>query len=56
MVSQQLSNRRGALEMGEEVDDINKVREEMIEAINSAFSDERLTYLWTSGTFLAMEE
>jgi hypothetical protein len=56
VVSQQLSNRRGALEMGEEVDDINKVREEMIEAINGAFSDERLTYLWTSGTFLATED
>ena len=56
VVSQQLSNRRGALEMGEEVDDINKVREEMIEAINGAFSDERLSYLWASGTFLAIEE
>jgi hypothetical protein len=56
VVSQQLSNRRGALEMGEAVDDINKVREEMIEAINGAFSDERLSYLWTSGTFLAIED
>lgn len=56
VVSQQLSNRRGALEMGEVVDDINKVREEMIEAINGAFSDERLSYLWTSGTFLAIED
>jgi hypothetical protein len=56
VVSRHLSNRRGALELGEQVDDINQVREEMIEAINGAFSDERLSYLWTSGTFLAIED
>src|SRR6185312_10936553 len=37
VVTQQLSNRRGALELGDEIGDINQVREEMIEAINASF-------------------
>ena len=52
VISQQLSNRRGALELGEEIADLTQVKDEMIEAINLAFSDPRLAYLWTSGTFL----
>ncbi len=56
VVSQHLSNRRGALEMGEDVGDITQVRDEMIEAINASFGEPRLAYLWKTGTFLAMEE
>ncbi|MGH2389936.1 MAG: hypothetical protein ACRDIE_17195, partial [Chloroflexota bacterium] len=56
VVSQQLSNRRGALEMGEDVGDVDQLRDEMIEAINASFSEPRLAYLWTNGTFLAIEE
>ncbi|HVC80092.1 MAG TPA: hypothetical protein VNL35_06265 [Chloroflexota bacterium] len=56
VVSQQLSNRRGALELEEEVGDLTQVKDEMIEAINLAFSDPRLSYLWANGAFLQTEE
>ena len=56
VVSQQLSNRRGALELDEEVGDLTQVKDEMIEAINLAFSDPRLSYLWANGAFLQTEE
>ncbi|HXT34140.1 MAG TPA: hypothetical protein VN837_01070 [Chloroflexota bacterium] len=56
VVSQQLSNRRGALELDEEVGDLTQVKDEMIEAINLAFSDPRLSYLWVNGAFLQTEE
>ncbi len=56
VISQQLSNRRGALELDEEVGDLTQVKDEMIEAINLAFADPRLSYLWTNGAFLQTEE
>ncbi|HEY8286572.1 MAG TPA: hypothetical protein VIJ28_19460 [Chloroflexota bacterium] len=56
VVSQQLSNRRGALESDEEVGDITQVKDEMIEAINLAFTDPRLSYLWANGAFLQESE
>ncbi|HVA92105.1 MAG TPA: hypothetical protein VNL71_19940 [Chloroflexota bacterium] len=56
VVSQQLSNRRGALELDEEVGDLTQVKDEMIEAINLAFADPRLAYLWTNGAFLQESE
>ncbi|MGH2409989.1 MAG: hypothetical protein ACRDGS_06405, partial [Chloroflexota bacterium] len=56
VVSQQLSNRRGALESDEEVGDITQVKDEMIEAINLAFTDPRLSYLWVNGAFLQESE
>lgn len=55
-VSQQLSDRRGALEMGDEMPPLDTVREAMIEAINLSFADDRLAYLWENGSFLSMEE
>jgi hypothetical protein len=56
VVSQRLSDRRGALELGEEMPDLDDVRKEMLEAIELSFGDERLRLLWESGTFLAEEE
>lgn len=56
VVSQQLSDRRGALELGEEMASLDAVRTAMIEAIELSFSDERLRQLWDSGTFLSDEE
>jgi hypothetical protein len=56
VVSQQLSDRRGALELGEEMPPLDTVREAMIEALNLSFADGRLAYLWESGSFLSMEE
>lgn len=54
-VSQQLSDRRGALELGEEMPTLDSVRDAMIEAISISFADDRLAYLWENGTFLEME-
>lgn len=56
VVSQQLSDRRGALELGEEMPELESVREAMIEAINLSFGDARLRQLWQTGTFLSSEE
>ncbi len=56
VVSQQLSDRRGALELGEEMNSLNTVRDAMIEAINLGFGDKRLAYLWQSGAFLPVED
>jgi hypothetical protein len=56
VVSQQLSNRRGALELGEEVPDLESIHQEMIEAINLSFADKRLNLLWRTGVYLATEE
>jgi|GEM_PF-1246993 len=55
-VSQQLSDRRGALELGEELSDIAAVRDAMIEAINVSFADDRLAELWANGTFISDEQ
>jgi hypothetical protein len=55
-VSQYLSDRRGALELGEDVADLETVREAMLEAINLSFSDGRLGKLWYGGTFLSAED
>jgi hypothetical protein len=55
VVSQQLSERRGALELGEEVPSLDAVREAMLEAIALSFSDARLEQLWQNGTFLDVE-
>lgn len=56
VVSQQLSNRRGALEMAEEVGDLAQLKEEMIGALDLAFADPRLAYLWANGAFLPESE
>lgn len=53
VVSQQLSERRGALELGEEMPPLEAVREAMIEALNLSFGDRRLQYLWGNGSFIA---
>ncbi len=55
-VSQYLSDRRGALELGEEVTDLDALRDAMLEAVSLSFSDGRLGKLWYSGTFLNLEE
>ncbi|HWE64858.1 MAG TPA: hypothetical protein VHB98_24355 [Chloroflexota bacterium] len=55
-VSQQLSDRRGAQELGDEMPPLDAVREAMIEAINLSFADTRLAYLWQNGAFLSMED
>jgi hypothetical protein len=55
-VSQYLSDRRGALELGEDITDLETVQAAMLEAINLSFSDARLGKLWYSGTFLSAEE
>lgn len=55
VVSQQLSDRRGALELGEEIPSIETVREAILEAVNLSFQDERLAKRWESGTFLSDE-
>jgi hypothetical protein len=55
-VSQYLSDRRGALELGEEVTDLDTVRDAILEAVNLSFSDARLGKLWYAGTFLSIEE
>ena len=56
VVSQQLSNRRGALELGEEVPDLESIHQEMIEAIDLSFGDKRLHLLWRTGVYLTNEE
>jgi hypothetical protein len=56
VVSQQLSERRGALELGEEMPSLDDVRTAMIEAIDLSFGDDRLRQLWENGTFLSGEE
>lgn len=56
VVSQQLSDRRGALELGEEMPPLETVREAMVEAINLSFADGRLAYLWENGTYLTTED
>jgi hypothetical protein len=56
VVSQRLSDRRGALELGEEMPNLDDVRKEMLEAIELSFGDERLRLLWENGTFLSGEE
>jgi hypothetical protein len=56
VVSQQLSDRRGALEMGDEMPPLETVREAMVEAINLSFADDRLAHLWEHGTFLSTED
>lgn len=53
--SQQLSDRRGALELGEEMASLDEVKAALLEAIEVSFADERLAHLWESGTFLQVE-
>jgi hypothetical protein len=55
-ISQQLSVRRGALELGEEMPSLDAVRDAMIEAVNTSFADGRLAELWESGAFISDEE
>lgn len=55
-VGQQLSERRGALEMGEEVPALSAVREAILEALNITFEDERLQDLWEHGVLINAEE
>lgn len=56
VVSQQLSDRRGALELGEDMPNLDDVRKQMVEAIELSFGDDRLRQLWESGTFISDEE
>ena len=56
VVSQYLSDRRGAIELGEEVVSLEAVRSAMLDAINLSFSDRRLERLWTSGTLIETED
>jgi hypothetical protein len=51
-VSQQLSERRGALELGEALPSMDAVRDAMIESITVSFADQRLADLWERGTFI----
>jgi hypothetical protein len=55
-VGQQLSERRGALEMGEELPTLAAVREAILEALNITFEDERLEDLWSHGVLISSEE
>jgi hypothetical protein len=55
VVSQQLSERRGALELGEELPSLDVVREAMLEAVSIGFADPRLVHLWRHGTFLNVD-
>lgn len=54
--SQYLSDRRGALELGEDVTDLAIVRDAMIEALTLSLADPRVEKLWYGGTFLSAEE
>ena len=53
--SQQLSDRRGALELGEELATLDEVKAALLEAIEVSFGDPRLAQLWENGTFLEVE-
>lgn len=55
-VGQQLSERRGALEMGEEVPALSTVREAILAALTITFEDERLEDLWSHGVLINSEE
>ncbi len=55
-VSQQLSDRRGALELGEELPSLASVRQALLEALNITFEDERLEDLWSHGVLIGTEE
>ncbi len=55
-VGQQLSERRGALELGEELPSLASVREAILEALNITFEDERLADLWEHGVLVTAEE
>lgn len=55
VVSQQLSNRRGARELGEDLLDLDGVRTAMIEALELSFADPRLAKIWSGGSFVAGE-
>jgi hypothetical protein len=55
VVSQQLSNRRGALELGEEIPGLDAMREAILEAVNVSFQEERVAVLWGRGSFVSGE-
>ena len=55
-VSQQLSERRGALELGEDIPSLTSVREAVLEAINLSFQDDRLAHLWVNGALVTEEQ
>ena len=55
-VSQQLSERRAALELGEEVPGLASVREAILEALNLTFEDDRLADLWEHGVLISAED
>ena len=55
VVSQQLSERRGALELGEDLPNLEDVRSAMIEALDLSFADPRLVKIWSGGSFVAGE-
>lgn len=54
-VSQQLSDRRGALELGEELPGLDAVHAAMIDALELTFADARLAAIWSGGTLVAGE-
>jgi hypothetical protein len=53
--SRLLSDRRGALELGEELPTVDALRDAMTEAINFSFEDGRLDALWNGGTLVRSE-
>jgi hypothetical protein len=53
--SRLLSDRRGALELGEELPTVEALRDALTEAINLSFEDGRLASLWTTGTLVRAE-
>jgi hypothetical protein len=55
VVSQQLSDRRGALELGEEISGLDTLRDAILEAVNVSFQDERVAVLWNRGSFISSE-
>ena len=55
-VSQQLSERRAALELDEEVPGLASVRDAILEALNLTFEDDRLADLWEHGVLISAED
>jgi hypothetical protein len=53
--SQMLSDRRGALELGEELPTADALRAALTEAISYSFEDGRLASLWNTGTLVRAE-
>jgi hypothetical protein len=53
--SQMLSDRRGALELGEELPTVDALRAALTEAISFSFEDGRLASLWNTGALVRAE-